>query len=153
MGDTSDNYPGVKGVGEKTAMALIQMYHTIGHLYDHMPDICMAPDTPAKPNVVKKLTEGEQDARMSYDLATIRCDAPMGFDPADAARQPFNGPVLYEKLLNLEFNKLIDKLKLTPSPAITGTVEAEPIEVRVDVVNVLTEDNFRAALPKWEAAE
>ena len=37
MGDSSDNYPGVKGVGEKTAMALIQLYHTVAHLYDHFP--------------------------------------------------------------------------------------------------------------------
>mgnify|MGYP002508806971 FL=1 len=39
MGDASDNIPGVKGVGEKTAMGLIQMYGSIGRLYDHMPDI------------------------------------------------------------------------------------------------------------------
>ena len=153
MGDTSDNYPGVKGVGEKTAMALIQMYHTIGHLYDHMPDICMAPDTPAKPNVVKKLTEGEQDARMSYDLATIRCDAPMGFDPADAARKPFNEPVLYQKLLELEFNKLIDKLKLHPGPAAAVPEGTEPVEVQVTAMDVTTAAEFEEALAKWEAAE
>ena len=152
MGDTSDNYPGVKGVGEKTAMSLIQLYHTVEHLYDHMPEICSAPDTPAKPGLVKKLAEGKDSAYLCKELATIRCDAPMGFDPADAARQPFNGPVLYEKLLQLEFTKLIDKLKLTPGPAVTGTVDAEPIEVRVDIINVLTEDDFRAALAKWEAA-
>ena len=75
MGDSSDNIPGVKGVGEKTAMALIQLYGSIDHLYSHMPDICMAPETPAKPNVVKKLAEGEGQARMSYTLATIRTAA------------------------------------------------------------------------------
>ena len=152
MGDSSDNYPGVKGVGEKTAMALIQMYHTIDHLYDHMPDICMAPNVPAKPGVVKKLAEGEPDARMSYELATIRRDAPMDFDPADAARQPFNEPVLYEKLLNLEFNKLIDKLKLTPGSSVSAP-EAELVEVQVTSMDVLTEQDFQAALAKWEAAD
>ena len=151
MGDSSDNYPGVKGVGEKTAMALIQMYHTIGHLYDHMPDICMAPGVPAKPGVVKKLAEGEADARMSYDLAVIRCDAPMDFRPEDAERRPWDGPVLYEKLLRLEFNKLIDKLKLTPGPVVSAP-EEEPVEVQVNSMDVLTQQDFRQALAKWEGA-
>ena len=111
MGDTSDNYPGVKGVGEKTAMALIQTYQTVDAIYEKLPDI------DAKPGVIKKLIEGEADARLSYDLAVIRTDAPMDFRPADAERRPFDGPALYEKLLQLEFNKLIDKLKLTPGPA------------------------------------
>ena len=84
MGDTSDNYPGVKGVGEKTAMALIQEYQSVDAIYGRLPDIN------AKPGVIKKLTEGEADARLSYDLAVIRTDAPMGFDPADARRQPFD---------------------------------------------------------------
>ena len=152
MGDTSDNYPGVKGVGEKTALALIQLYHTIEHLYDHMPDICAAPNVTAKPGLVKKLNEGEESARLCKDLATIRCDAPMGFDPADTARQPFNGPVLYEKLLNLEFNKLIDKLKLTPGPT-PSAPEQVPVEVQVDVVEVITAQDFEAALAKWETAD
>ncbi|MDE6590882.1 MAG: DNA polymerase I, partial [Oscillospiraceae bacterium] len=152
MGDTSDNYPGVKGVGEKTALALVRLYHTVAHLYDHMPDICSAPNVPAKPGLVKKLAEGEDSARLCYDLATIRCDAPMGFDPADTARQPFNGPVLYEKLLQLEFTKLIDKLKLTPGPAETAA-GADPVEVRVDAIEVLTEQDFQTALAKWEAAD
>ena len=152
MGDTSDNYPGVKGVGEKTALALIQLYRTVEHLYGHMPDICSAPGVAAKPGLVKKLAEGEESARLCKELATIRCDAPMGFDPADAARQPFNEPVLYEKLLQLEFNKLIDKLKLTPGPA--GAVpKNEPVEVQVNVIEVLTEGDFHEALTRWEAAD
>lgn len=146
MGDSSDNYPGVKGVGEKTAMALIQTYHSVDAIYEKLPDI------DAKPGVIKKLTEGEADARMSYDLAVIRTDAPMDFRPADTERKPFNGPVLYEKLLQLEFNKLIDKLKLTPGPAVSAP-EAEPEEVQVTVAPILTEADFAAALPKWEGAD
>ena len=146
MGDSSDNYPGVKGVGEKTAMALIQKYRSVDAIYEKLPDI------EAKPAAVKKLIEGEVDARLSYDLAVIRCDAPMDFHPADAARRSFNGPVLYEKLLNLEFNKLIDKLKLTPGPAGAESTQ-EPEEVQVTAVPVLTEADFAAALPKWEGAD
>ena len=107
MGDASDNIPGVKGVGEKTAMALIQQYGSVKAIYARLPDI------DAKPAVLKKLTEGEADARMSYDLATIRTDAPLDFTPADAARRPFNDSALYEVLLRLEFTKLIDRLGLS----------------------------------------
>ena len=99
MGDASDNIPGVKGVGEKTAMALIQMYHSIDRLYDQMPGICMAPDTPAKPGVVKKLAEGEDSARMSYRLATIVTDAPLDFQPDRNLRRPVK-PELYDIFLH-----------------------------------------------------
>ncbi len=146
MGDSSDNYPGVKGVGEKTAMALIQKYQSVDAIYQRLPDI------EAKPAVIRKLTEGEADARLSYGLAVIRRDAPMGFDPADATRRPFNDPVLYQALLNLEFTKLIDKLKLTPGPTAAQSAQ-EPEEVQVTVVPILTAAGFEAALPKWEGAD
>ena len=147
MGDSSDNYPGVKGVGEKTAMALIQQYQSVDAIYEKLPDI------EAKPAVIKKLTEGEADARMSYDLAVIRCDAPMDFQPADAERKPWDGPVLYEKLLSLEFNKLIDKLKLTPGPAAAPPEGQEPEEVQVTVMDIFTEQDFQQALSRWESAD
>lgn len=113
MGDSSDNYPGVKGVGEKTAMSLIQLYHTVAHLYDHMPDICSAPNVDAKPGLVKKLEEGKESAFLSYDLATIRTDAPIQFKPEDNLRQAPDNNRLYQLFLNLEFSKLIDKYHLT----------------------------------------
>ena len=105
MGDSSDNIPGVKGIGEKTAMGLIQLYGSIDHLYDHMPDICQAPETPAKPGVIRKLEEGKAEAQMSYDLATIHRDAPIDFKPGDALRKPVKEGELYELCLRLEFSK------------------------------------------------
>ena len=113
MGDSSDNYPGVKGVGEKTAMSLIQLYRTIAHLYDHMPDICSAPNVDAKPGLVKKLEEGRESAFQSYDLATIRTDAPIDFQPEDNLRRAPDNDRLYRLFLTLEFSKLIDKYRLT----------------------------------------
>ena len=113
MGDASDNIPGVKGVGEKTAMALVGRYGSIDALYAAMPDIEMAPGTPAKPGVVKKLTEGEDQARMSYDLATIHTDAPISFHPQDNLRREVDNARLYQLFLDLEFAKLIDRYHLT----------------------------------------
>ena len=94
MGDASDNIPGVKGIGEKTAMALVQRYQTIDAMYAAMPDI------EAKPAAIRKLAEGEASARMSHHLATIITDAPLEFDPAENLRRPAK-PELYNVLLRL----------------------------------------------------
>ena len=107
MGDSSDNIPGVSGVGEKTAMALVQEYGSIDEIYRRLPDIN------AKPAVIRKLTEGEESARHSYWLATIVTDVPMDFAPENALRKPFK-PELYDLFLKLEFAKLIEKYKLSP---------------------------------------
>ena len=94
-------------------MALIQRYQSVDALYEAMPTPEMAPGVPAKPGVIKKLQEGEEQARMSYDLATIRCDAPIAFDPQDNLRREVDNARLYQLFLELEFSKLIDKYHLT----------------------------------------
>ncbi len=141
MGDTSDNIPGVPGVGEKTAMALVQQYGDIDALYRRLPDI------DAKPNVIRKLTEGEESARHSYWLATIVTDAPLAFDPAENLRRPFR-PELYDLFLRLEFQKLIDKYHLRPHQE-----TAEKPESTATVVPVRTEDQARDLLDQWRQAE
>ena len=116
MGDASDNIPGVPGVGEKTAMALIQKYRSIDEIYRLLPDI------EAKPGVIKKLTEGEASARQSYRLATIVTDAPLEFAPQDALRKA-PSDALYPLFMKLEFTKLIEKYSLKPPADIPA---AEP---------------------------
>ncbi len=108
MGDASDNIPGVPGVGEKTAMALVQRYGSIDEIYRLLPEI------EAKPAAIRKLTEGEESARHSYWLATIVTDAPLEFDPEQNRRRAFK-PELYDLFLKLEFSKLIDKYHLRPA--------------------------------------
>ncbi len=119
MGDTSDNIPGVAGVGEKTAMALIQQYATIDAIYSAMPNV------DAKPAMLKKLAEGEESARMSYRLATIVTDAPLEFEVNANLRRAFK-PELYNIFRRLEFSKLIDRFGLTanaaPAPVESGEV-------------------------------
>ena len=141
MGDTSDNIPGVPGVGEKTAMALVQEYGTIDEIYRLLPDLH------AKPAAIRKLTEGEESARHSYWLATIVTDAPLDFDPAENLRRPFR-PELYDLFLRLEFQKLIDKYHLRPHQE-----TAERPEVTATVVPVRTEDQARDLLAQWRQAE
>ncbi len=152
MGDSSDNLPGVKGVGEKTAMALIQLYQSVEHLYDHMPDICSAPNTPAKPGLVKKLTEGQEMAALCKKLATIVTDAPLDFDPAANLRRPVK-PALYPLFLRLEFNKLIAKMGLTP-PADAPEEPAEARPAPAWTIERVTEPAQAAALlASWRGAD
>ena len=139
MGDTSDNIPGVKGVGEKTAMDLIQRYQSIETIYANLSAV------EAKPAVLNKLAEGADMARLSYDLATIHTDAPINFAPENARRKEVNNAALYELFLDLEFSKLIDKMGLkapqgdTPAEEmVEGTCESEVVVTRERMEQLLT---------------
>ena len=121
MGDASDNIPGVPGVGEKTAMALVQQYGSVDAIYSALPD-----DLDAKPGVIRKLTAGEESARMSYRLATIVTDAPLDFVPSENLRRPAK-PVLHDLFLRLEFSKLIEKMGLAPAAAPAAEKGDDPV--------------------------
>ena len=149
MGDASDNIPGVKGIGEKTAMGLVQRYGTVEALYAALPDIESAPGVPAKPNVVKKLTEGRADAEHSRLLATIVTDAPVDFDPADNLRKPPR-PELYDLFLRLEFSRLIEKMGLKPE---TAASEEARTQEAVSFELVTAREQAEALLERWRGAD
>ena len=127
MGDASDNIPGVSGIGEKTAMALIQKYRSIDEIYRLLPNI------DAKPGVIKKLTEGEASARQSYHLAAILTDAPLDFAPQDNLRKA-PSDALYPLLMRLEFHKLIEKMGLRPAAEPLAAAETVPCTVTAETV-------------------
>ncbi len=106
MGDSSDNIPGVTGVGQKTAIDLLQKFGSLDGVYENLQD-----DT-IRPKLREKLERDKEQAYLSYDLATIRCTAPIDFEPKDAVIMPYNRSALYELFLRLEFIKLIDKYGL-----------------------------------------
>ena len=143
MGDTSDNIPGVPGVGEKTAMDLIQKYGSVDAIYEKLPDI------DAKPAAIKKLTAGEDAAHHSYWLATIVTDAPLSFDPAENRVQA-PGPEAYPLFLRLEFSKLIEKMNLRPEEA--APAETAP-DVTVTVECVTAEEQARKLLDLFRKAD
>ena len=153
MGDASDNIPGVKGVGEKTAMALIGRYGSIDALYAAMPTPEMAPGTPAKPGVIKKLQEGEESARMSYDLATIRTNAPLDFDPEENLRREVDNGKLYQLFLNLEFSKLIDKYHLTAPQGEGAPQEGQMAECTCTSEVVDSNPRVEELLKLWREAD
>ena len=106
MGDSSDNIPGVAGVGPKTATDLLIKYGSLDGVYAHLND----PDI--RPKLREKLEGSRDNAYLSYDLATIRTNAPIDFEPKDAIIQPYNRSELYSLFTRLEFVKLIDKYRL-----------------------------------------
>ena len=124
MGDASDNIPGVAGIGEKTALDLIRRFGTIESIYSNLDTLDI------KDSVRKKLSAGEESARMSYELATISREAPVELRPADAAWNMENRPELYAALSRLGFRRFIDKWGLTPGESDTGSGE-EASGVRV----------------------
>ena len=107
MGDSSDNIPGVAGVGPKTASDLLHKFGTLDGVYAHLDS------AEIKPKLREKLENGREMAYLSYDLATIRCNAPLaGFAPEKNLVQPPKRRVLYELFTRLEFQKLIDRYQL-----------------------------------------
>lgn len=111
MGDSSDNIPGVKGIGEKTAMSLVQSYGSIDNIYS---------DTDAlevSDSVRRKLVDGRSDAYLSYELATIDRNAPVDFKFEDAEIREYNNSELAQILSRLNLRSLLRKLDLEADEA------------------------------------
>ncbi len=119
MGDSSDNIPGVAGVGPKTATELLQKFGSLDGIYENLPDDSI------RPKLREKLESGRDMAYLSYDLATIRKNAPIDFEPKDAIIQPLNKKELYALFVRLEFVRLIDKYGLRGTEPELPKTEAE----------------------------
>ncbi len=106
MGDSSDNIPGVPGIGEKTAMSLLAQYPSVEKIYENIDTIT------ATPSVKRKLTEGKESAETSKWLATIVRDAPVPQSLSDYSRKETDLPAAANLLNQLEMFKMIEKLGL-----------------------------------------
>jgi len=106
MGDSSDNIPGVAGVGPKTATELLKQFGSLDGIYAHLDDPSI------RPKLREKLENGKESAYLSYELATIVCEAPIDFEPKDALKKDYDKPALYALFQKLEFVRLIDKYNL-----------------------------------------
>lgn len=111
MGDSSDNIPGVAGVGPKTAKELLAKFGSLDGVYENLNDPSI------RPKLREKLENSRDMAYLSYDLATIRPEAPIEFTPRDAIIQPYNRAELYTLFQKLEFVRLIDKYGLRGAAA------------------------------------
>lgn len=106
MGDPSDNIPGVKGVGQKTALLLIKEFGSLDGVYENLSAI-------EKPSLRKNLEEGREMAYLSRTLGTIIREKDGMQDISDFKKKEINRKELFEVFKKLEFNSLINKLGLT----------------------------------------
>ncbi|HPY83986.1 MAG TPA: DNA polymerase, partial [Ruminococcus flavefaciens] len=129
MGDSSDNIPGVAGIGEKTASSLIKEYGTIEKLYEVYEDSSLTK------GVKTKLANGIDSAKESKWLATIVRDAPIDKVLTDYIPSPADNAAISSLLTELEMFKLLDKLGISASEAEAAapvqTVEHAPVEVEL----------------------
>lgn len=120
MGDSSDNIPGVPGIGEKTALKLIAAYGSLDGVYAALPG---AKETPS---VLRKLTEGKESAYLSQTLARICREVPLDIPLNDLTAAEPDRPKLRELFLRLEFSGFLKRFGLDqPDPAaaqVSGTV-------------------------------
>lgn len=108
MGDSSDNIPGVAGVGEKTATDLITRFHSIDNIYESLETLDI------KESVRKKLEAGRESAYLSRELGTICREAPINTDISQYKIKPRNDAELARLMTRLEFFKLMEKMGLKP---------------------------------------
>lgn len=128
MGDSSDNIPGVAGVGEKTALALVQQYGTVESLYKNLPELEI------RDSLRKKLEAGRESAALSRELAEIHTDAPVETEIEKLRPRARDREGLIRLLTRLEFYKLIERLGLSgpaPEPAVPAEGTEKQGEVRV----------------------
>nr|CAA67184.1 DNA-dependent DNA polymerase [Caldicellulosiruptor bescii DSM 6725] len=122
VGDQSDNIPGVKGIGEKSAQKLLEEYSSLEEIYQNLDKI--------KSSIREKLEAGKDMAFLSKRLATIVCDLPLNVKLEDLRTKEWNKERLYEILVQLEFKSIIKRLGLSE------VVQFEFVQQRTDIPDV-----------------
>ena len=157
-GDTSDNVPGVPGIGRKTAIKLIQQYGSVDALYEHLDEV-------APPRIQGLLREHQAQALSSKELVTIVCDAPTDFDLAATEFGHYRRDEVLEVFRALEFSSLVarippphderaDAAQQPDGPAAAQEAEPAPDSIGASDMSVAVVDTAAAleALAKTLAA-
>ena len=119
MGDSSDNIPGVPGIGEKTALSLIQNYESVENIYKDLGAVDISKSVRAK------LEAGEEMCRLSYKLGKIAVNAPVSVDISDYIPKKRDEQALADILTDLEMFALLKKFNV----GATASVKSEPVSV------------------------
>jgi DNA polymerase-1 len=148
MGDSSDNIPGIKGIGEKTAMKLIQQYGSVAGVYEHLDEL--------KGAMREKLSGGRESAFLSRDLAQIRRDVPVTLDLGACVSHDYSFADVEQVFRELEFRTLIDSLRRQPSGQQLSMFDvaeeqAKPPLVPFEIVD--DEPKLAALVRRLESAE
>lgn len=144
MGDSSDNIPGCKGVGEKTAVQLLQQFGSIENLLANTDQL--------KGALQRKVQDQVEDIRFSRFLATIKTDVPIDFDPVALVCQDKDWDKLAPLYRELEFNSLLKQAPVElAKPIAKQTKKAKPQEATLDLFAALEPDT--TPLPLREDTE
>ncbi|MGL5722712.1 MAG: DNA polymerase I, partial [Brevinema sp.] len=135
-GDSSDNIPGVPGIGEKGALELITDYHSLDNVYQNIDVI--------KPALAKKLVAGEESARLSFRLVTLKDDLPLSLNLAEepVTLTSLASPAFIQRLRELELFSLLKEL----SPAQTDNQQPE-LFAKAQELSLITKEGW-ASLEK-----
>lgn len=142
MGDKSDNIPGVAGVGEKTALKLIEKYHTLENLYENIDEI-------SSENLKNKLLKDKDNAFLSYELSEINLQTASPLNLDELKIEQFDKEELYNLFTTLEFNYFIKKYNLskTISKSITyemkNITNLDDIDIQKDVTVFFTSSELQ----------
>lgn len=142
MGDSSDNIPGVKGIGEKNAYSLIGKYTTLESIYENIDNL----DASAK--IKEKLINDKETAFLSKELATININSPITFDLEECKYSDPNLQELYNLFKKLEFNKFLTKYDFSNVDTTLSNVEnkckeANHINLKVKNVYIIDSTNIQ----------
>ncbi|SFS71810.1 DNA polymerase I [Marininema halotolerans] len=134
MGDSSDNIPGVPGVGEKTALKLLHEYGSVEEVLAHIDKL------PGK-KLKERVAEHQEQAKMSKQLATILCETPLDFDLSDLEYHSFDSAKVAPLFKQLEFKTLLQR--------ISSADEELPVSTQAKDLTIhhITEENFA----KWDS--
>ena len=124
MGDASDNIPGVKGIGEKTALSLVQKFGSLENVYANIEDKAI------KPKQRENLLAHREDAQLSHMLGTIRRDAPIDTDPQNYLRKEGDPAAAAKLLADLEMHKLVERWGLKEGAPAAAVIELPQLEVQ-----------------------
>ncbi len=146
MGDSSDNIPGVPGIGEKTALRLIADYKNLDGVYEALPT------APLTPSVRKKLEEGKKSAYLSKTLAAICQTVPLGITLEDLKNDGIRKNELRSLFLHLEFSAFLKRFSLTEpaKEAVSGEPAAAETE-EIPPIQTLSEPELLDRLRKTDA--
>jgi DNA polymerase-1 len=151
MGDSVDNIPGVAGVGEKTALALLQHLGGISDIYSQLDRVAELPIRGAK-SLGEKLSASKEMAELSYVLATIKTDCELAVSESDLRSSSPDTDRLIDLYRDLEFKSWLDELL---SPGLFADSPSEPVPSQVSDLSVVTITDqavFDTWLSRLEAA-
>lgn len=143
MGDSSDNIPGVPGVGEKTAIKLLKEYGTLEKLLESIDQV-------SGKKLKEKLEENRESAIMSKQLATINCEAPLEIGLDDTEYEGFEKQNVVKIFKELGFNSLLDKLGEDPEDTKEHEIEEIDFIKAENVTDDMLADEAALIVEVWE---